>query len=159
MRLPIGTSEDAGHAADTSFYHAKHTGKPLTSASILQEVIGQAEKNLGWLLASAAELVKREQAYWSKDCRWPSGGRVGRVRRNTSNRPVRDLLTEAAVNPKTLRRACIVVSSLTRTMLKALASSKGDDLAPNQSQLAWLLATFVSACGEVGVLPVIMCPT
>jgi hypothetical protein len=141
-----------------SFYHAKYTGKPSTSASVLQEVVAQAEKNLGWLIASPSVLVKRHAEYWTKKFTCPAGGKVPRLRRIKPGSSARDLLEQAASNSRTRRRACIVVSSLTKGALRELAKSNGIDLKPYQSQLAWLLATFVSACRDAGVDPVIMCP-
>jgi hypothetical protein len=155
----IGLATSPSAEPVLTFYHAKHTGKPSTSASVLQEVIGQAEKNLGWLGSSPDTIKARDKDVWSKPYKWPGGGTVGRVRRKRAKKKsVAEILCDVAANPKTKRRACIVVSSLTRTILKRLAGSKGIDLKPNETQLAWLLAMFVSGCADAGVQPVIMCP-
>jgi hypothetical protein len=141
-----------------SFYHAKYTGKPSASASVLQEVIGQAEKNIGWLTASPDVLEDRARRVWAKPYKWPAGGSVRRIRRKIKNQSVAEVLCEVAANPKTRRRVCIVASSLTQAKLAELATSSGKALKPYEAQLAWLLSVFVSSCAEAGVEPVIMCP-
>ncbi|MEI7291795.1 hypothetical protein WCQ02_06565 [Paraburkholderia tropica] len=163
LKPPSATS-----GAEVSWLHAKVKGTlsgGTTSASNLQDVIGQAVKNLGRLRLSRKVVTsaKRNVAWAGKyvfpetnvttgiDCFMPHA-RIGTLPAFI------DQLDEAASDPRTRYRVCIVVPTLSRDHItKEFAKLGTSAAAPEVVQLFWILSGFMQSCLEVHAQPVVRC--
>jgi hypothetical protein len=140
-----------------SFYHAKH-GSTTLGASALHIAVSQAIKNLGRMNLSTASVTEKA-AKWESDYRAPhvdtSIPRLCKGDMAALHQKVRDV----AHASDTIRRVCIVASSLNRSALVAAfeAIGRGEPPKPHFIQLYWLLTGFFSACLEVNGFPYVFC--
>lgn len=145
------------------------------SASGLQEVVGQAVKNLGRLRLrrnseGVAGINGRESA-WLESYQWPddlsktTAGFQRLCKLPGGSRPAAsdmsamfDDFDAAARNPNTIYEVALVVPNYRLTTLtnifKKLGKSNCSNTAP---QVFWLLSGYISSCMEVGAKPAIYC--
>lgn len=181
---------DAGAttAPEVRWYHAKvkrvkdrangadlpmNSSDGSRSASGLQEVVGQAVKNLGRIrMNSKNEDVKKRRKEWGKIYQWPDKSKVSssmqRLRRapqahagSSATSQVTAFLDAydlATANPHTIFEVALVVPNYQKATLEQsfnkLGTKKGTQTA---AQMFWLLSGFMHSCLEVGVRPVIYC--
>jgi hypothetical protein len=136
-----------------TFVHCKH-GDLTSSASALHVPIGQALKNL-------SRMYRPLEAYESKlDAKWTGlyAGSFPRIRRGLDTEDARIALSEAIGDPNAQRKVVLVISSISlHGIREELENLKGGNGRPHVSQLLWLLATFMAACREHGVVIRIVC--
>ena len=124
------------------------------SASALQEVVGQAIKNLAFLRRDASDpTFAAEVATWSGMCTLPKRARIPRLRKGSKpDLKVKDILKSELAQ----HEVAIVVPSYSRKLLERelpLILSGGAE--QYTIQLFWLLSGFAQACLEVGATPLI----
>lgn len=124
------------------------------SASALQEVVGQAIKNLAFLRRDASDpTFAAEVVTWSGVCTLPKPARIARLRKGTQP----DLKVMAILQSELAQHeVAIVVPSYSKKLLEQelpLILSGGAD--QYTIQLFWLLSGFTQACLEVGATPLI----
>lgn len=148
----IGVSDDK-----VSFFCSKHKDS-TDSASDFQDVVGQALKNL-------ANLAPTQQQLAGKVVSWGGLYQTSNIPRLRSNNgPVQDAINVWTTNensPNFERTMCLVVDFLSyqrfEGQLHAMAATYPRNIDSELYQRLWLLSSFVSACLDMGVRPLIYC--
>ena len=125
------------------------------SASSLQEVVGQAIKNLAFLRRDPSDPTYiAETKRWSNECTLPVKSKIQRLRRG-SKPDVK--VSKIVQNASAQHEVAIVVPTYSKKQLKKqlmlINSGKANQ---HTIQLFWLLSGFTHACLEVGVNPLII---
>lgn len=134
---------------------------PSLSASDLEEVVGQAIKNLARLRlrTSDPEFSGRHNTWMSETCALPSKSRIARLRRLGGLRRKADIearFDAAAIDPHAVHEVAIVVPNYSKTQVESeLAKIAAGDAQPSVLQMFWLLSGFMHACLEVGAKPLV----
>ncbi len=137
------------------FIHCKHGKKTTSSASGLQEPIGQAVKNLSRMFRGLDFFTPKIVGKWSQKY---SKYQIPRIRRGASAADLKAALTTVLGDPNTERSVILVLSSLSLKKLReAFNDLKAGTAKPHVSQLLWILSSLISACREHGVRPHIIC--
>ncbi|OYU45944.1 MAG: hypothetical protein CFE44_04855, partial [Burkholderiales bacterium PBB4] len=147
--LPVGAK------AQKAALKAMGSLKGSLSASSLQEVVGQAIKNLAFLRRDSSETeFTKEVDRWAETCELAEPAKIPRVRRG-SKKPGDEVATILA-DPSVRHEVAIVVPAYSK---KRLATEFGKiELGTADQecvQMFWLLSGFTQACLEVGVTPLI----
>lgn len=124
------------------------------SASSLQEVVGQAIKNLAFLRRDDTDPTFAEELQrWTEKCTLPKPSNITRLRRGSDPGGQVRTITQAA----TLQHeVAIVTPAYSRKKLVQEFGRIASGKAPQHAiQLFWLLSGFTHACLEVGVRPLI----
>ncbi|WP_321877355.1 hypothetical protein [Paraburkholderia bannensis] len=145
--------------------------RPMRSASKLQEVVGQATKNLGRVrLQSSDKDVAARIDLWDKVYAWPDGQKLvsamPRLRKLPSGLPtdatkrVEKFLAACATagsSPLTRVEVALVIPNYSKKNFVTAFKKLGTTTASTTPQLFWLLSGFMSNCIEANVTPVIYC--
>lgn len=136
------------------FLHCKHKTES-SSASDLQEPIGQAVKNLSRMSLGSTEFNEKADNKWNRNY---STTHIARIRRGKSVLEVKEAFGSVLGDPNTERSVVLILSSISLKHVRdEFALLKASNARPHVSQLLWLLSWFVSACREHGVRPHIIC--
>jgi hypothetical protein len=186
----VSLSNTSSNGRILRWYHAKlhrHYAKadtarknPLTvsvsagmrSASKLQEVVGQAVKNLGRVrLQQPDQDIDDRVELWKEDYAWPDGKKLvsamPRLRKcpaglsaNATTR-IKAFLKECAAagnSPITRVEVALVIPNYSKARLENSFKKLGAaSMAKTTPQVFWLLSGFMSNCIEANVTPVIYC--
>ncbi len=139
-----------------TLYHAKH-GDKTTSASAFHEVVGQAIKNLGRLEVVEEDLEKKARVWKGK---WKAKAcGIARMRRGKGASSFIKAYLEASASPSEIKRVAIVTSFASKKDIQAILAdaAAGNATKAHETQLIWLLVSFVSACRDRGAEPVVFC--
>lgn len=142
-----------------TFYHAKH-GKLSLGAGAFHISVSQAEKNLGRLaLPEAAMDIKFDgwEAEPYKNERKVTA--IARLMRGGPRTDIEQHIARLRNSPEVVRRVSIVTSSLSKKAVEDsfTAIKNGNRPTAHFVQLYWLLASFFSACAEVGAAGYVIC--
>lgn len=148
----IGVSDDK-----VTFFCSKHKDS-TDSASDFQDVVGQALKNL-------ANLAPTQQQLAGKVASWDGPYQTSNIPRLRSiSGTVQDAINVWMANensPNFERTMCLVVDFLSYTrfegQLNNMAATYPNNIDSELYQRLWLLSSFVSACLDMGVRPLIYC--
>jgi hypothetical protein len=124
------------------------------SASALQEVVGQAIKNLAFLRRETSDpTFAAEVATWSGICTLPKPARIARLRKGSQP----DLKVMTILHSELAQHeVAIVVPSYSKKLLeRELPLILSGGASQYTIQLFWLLSSFTHACLEVGATPLI----
>jgi len=134
--------------------------QPSLSASDLEEVVGQAIKNLARLRISTkdGEFPVRHRTWVSGKCSLPTKNSITRLRRlgtlNISD--IKNRFDATAADPLAVYEVAIVVPNYSKTKLEAeLKKIPSGQASPFVLQAFWLLSGFMHACLEVGARPLV----
>jgi hypothetical protein len=136
------------------------SSQPSLSASALEEVVGQAIKNLARLRIASTdtEFPARHTTWVSKNCNMPHKSGIPRMRRLGKLKTVdiaRHFDTTAA-DPLAVYEVAIVVPNYSKKHLEAeLADISKGTASASVLQAFWLLSGFMHACLEVGAKPLV----
>jgi hypothetical protein len=134
------------------FYHGKH-GALTTSASKLQDVIGQAIKNLSRLHSGYPEFETKWQDSWSG----LYDGAFPRLRKGEEAGLLAGIRSVVG-SVRTQREVVLVLSFMSKAEIEAeLDELRRGEARPHIAQLLWFLSAFVGSCREHAVLPRIVC--
>lgn len=130
------------------FYHAKYSTKNF-SASAFQEVVAQAQKNIGNFNFNQSLDTKTKKVGEKY-----AATNIPRLRKGTSSRALIKKLQSTFNSPQTTKELAIVVNFMSKgeldMQLKLLAKGK----AKNEAiQILWLLSTLFSECITRGIVP------
>ncbi|ABC35964.1 hypothetical protein [Burkholderia thailandensis] len=134
---------------------------PSLSASDLEEVVGQAIKNLARLRISTSdpEFSGRYDTWVSKTCALPSSSSIDRLRRLgklPAKADIKKRFDAAAADPHAVYEVAIVVPNYSKKAVEGeLAKIKTGKAQPSVLQMFWLLSGFMHACLEVGAKPLV----
>ena len=151
--------------ARISFIHSKH-GKKSTSASNLHDVVGQGIKNLGNMFFSQEQI-------WSVKFNNGSNGKffknynnngiqtqISRIRLGSSNPvDIENYLKKLLSKPNLYRQCILSCSFLSKKAIEQefRKIQNNQEVSGHITQLFWILSSFVYACKEKGVIPIIYC--
>lgn len=138
-----------------AFLHAKYVDSPGLSASNLHDVIGQAQKNLGYLQPDDSILT-------GKMTKW--GRTYNNANQKTSisrlvippkgGQSLQDAYTKCLGQPNTKKRVRLVITSISKSTLSdALAKLKaGTPFARKAEtiQILWFVSSLIAACQDRG---------
>lgn len=148
-------------------------GRPLTpraygpvslerslSATDLQEVVGQATKNMARLRISSSDtaFAQRGERWLNQNCTLPAASSITRLRRGAiaNIRDMEALFDLAATNPMSTYEVAIVVPNYSSAHLtNELGNIQAGTASLSTIQAFWLLSGFMHACLEVGARPLI----
>jgi hypothetical protein len=124
------------------------------SASSLQEVVGQAIKNLAFLRRDAKDsTLQTEAERWKGKCTLPVQSEIMRVRRGDD---AIGKLKKIVGNALAKHEVAIVIPTYSKAKLeKEFNQIQSGQAEQTTIQLFWLLSGFTHACVEVGVVPII----
>lgn len=131
-----------------------------SSASNLQEVVGQALKNLSRLRVTELdhEFAPRRDKWLTEYCVLPTKGQIKRLRRpiNLNSGKLDAIFDDASSNPTALYEVGIVIPNYSLRYLKDEMEkiSVGKASQP-VLQAFWLLSGYMHACLEVGAQPIV----
>lgn len=144
-----------------SLFAAKHKGLCF-SASAFQEVVGQAQKNLGEFFPSEGTLEKKRDK-WSKNY-IQSGVNTSIRRVRTEGKTAEDAVSlwKKALNSANYRRdAYLVIDFISKQRLTScLQKLKDGENIPEKKEaipILWLLSAFISACQNMNIAVHITC--
>jgi hypothetical protein len=136
------------------FIHCKH-GARSTSASALQEPIGQAIKNLSRMNRGSEEFALKTDNKWNTNYTTTN---IPRIRNGVTDAELKRAFVTVLSNPSTERAVMLVLSGLSiRQLHGEFTALRQGTARPHVSQLLWLLAEFIGACREHAVRPQIIC--
>lgn len=136
------------------FIHCKHA-EESTSATALQEPIGQAIKNVSRMNRGSEEFARKTDNKWNTDY---ASTDIRRIRRGATEDELKRAFVTVLNNPSTERAVVLVLSGLSiRQLNEEFTNLRQGTARPHVSQLLWLLAEFIGACREHAVRPQIIC--
>ncbi|RZJ36564.1 MAG: hypothetical protein EOO51_00145 [Flavobacterium sp.] len=158
------SKEWADHIGLTSdkimFFHSKYKDA-LYSASAFQDIVGQAQKNLGNLTPQDFQLeLKRE--FWGRDYNAPNvQTNIPRLRKGSS---VDDFITQfkqTSLNPNHQREVYLALNFISKAGLqeKLYQLRDGEPFAERNEiiQILWFISSLINSCHEVGAEVYIYC--
>jgi hypothetical protein len=149
---------------DVTFFHLKHNEKGL-SASNLQEVFGQAQKNFGYLQLTT-EMIEQRREKWSKNYIFKKvQTSIKRMRKSPPGKgTIDDLIAHASQttsNPNVRRKVFVVVNFISKSELsKMLAGLKKGKVFKNDGvilQMLWLIHGNLALASDLGAEFRILC--
>jgi len=152
----IGIRQD-----EITFYHLKYRD-PALSASSLEEVFGQAQKNFGFLELTD-EMVEYRAARWSGNYHLPL---IPRIRKYINNgqspiNSIRTSINKASLSSNIKRRVHVVINFLSKSDLKAALLKVKEGETFNQRgvtlQILWFVNSLLSSANENNVQFKILC--
>lgn len=124
------------------------------SASNLQEVVGQAIKNLAFLRRDSSDpTFAAETARWGEHCTLPEKAKIPRLRRGKD--PHTKLRTISAAPTARHEVAIVIPAYSKKTLADEFSRIESGSAEQHSIQLFWLLSGFTHSCLEVGVTPLI----
>lgn len=139
-----------------AFYHAKWKGSQL-SASDLQDIIGQAQKNLGNIIPQDNQLDKKHQL-WENNY---AGTQIKRLRKGSQIDDAINEYKRIRFMPNLRKQVYIVVNFISKSELKDRLQKlkKGEDFKEKNEviQILWFVSSLISSCHEVNVETYIIC--
>ncbi|WP_426343931.1 hypothetical protein ACN9MU_00020 [Pseudoduganella sp. R-32] len=151
--------ERAGQPLSDKEYGPVSLSRSL-SASDLQEVVGQATKNLSRLRISSSEATfdQRCQRWLVEHCSLPRASSIARVRRGAvaDLNAMRTMFDTTASDPMAVYEVALVVPNYSAAYLTAeLGNIRAGTAGLSTIQAFWLLSGFMHACLEIGARPLI----
>ena len=139
-----------------TFFHSKWKDTIL-SASAFQDIVGQAQKNLGNLSPSPTQLEKKV-SFWKGD--YPSS-KIARLRNGNNINDGVDRYKLLMNNPNLKREVNLVINFISKSSLenKLIKLKNGESFKEKNEviQILWLISSLISSCKEVGVDVYISC--
>lgn len=138
--------------ARVRFLHCKFSRKS-TSASQLQEVVAQALKNIGRTSFSKDEITKKVKSWENLY----SKSKIKRVRSQHTQIQIDTIISNIIQSPHSEKEIALVVPYISKNELETAFKEieQGRPVRNHIPQLIWLLSTFISACKENGIRPII----
>lgn len=137
-----------------NFIHSKH-GEETTSASKLHDVVGQGIKNLGNMIFSKRDFLKK---YQSKFNTTYSNSQIQRTRKRDQGEL--DDYIDSLLSDYKLHRKCILnCSFISKSAIEqAFQNIKNNTNVTGHSiQLMWIISSFAHAAKDMNIIPIIYC--
>ncbi|MCW8309921.1 hypothetical protein ABTW24_24530 [Sphingobacterium thalpophilum] len=146
------------HHNEISFYHCKYNDNAL-SASYLQEVFGQAQKNLGYLELSDEDVEYRESRWSDTYTLNKVTTKIKRIRRCEKPyipiQSIKESIRKASESGNLKRSVYVVINFLSKTELSlSLHRLKNGEKFENKGvtlQILWFVNAVLSSANEIGV--------
>jgi hypothetical protein len=149
------------HQDEICFYHCKHDNLGL-SASKLEVIFGQAQKNLGFLELTD-EMVEYRRQRWTSNYAEPS---IPRIRKCVTNgqtpiESVKNSIQKASMSGNLKRSVFIVINFLSKAQLtEGLGKVKNGETFHHKGvtlQILWFVNSLLSTANELNVQLRIIC--
>ncbi|MFG0396644.1 hypothetical protein ACF8LH_23040 [Pseudomonas sp. zbq_4] len=139
--------------------HSKASQKTSHGASAMQEVIGQAIKNIGKTHLGEKELYEKKRLWTSPYKTKHVTTSINRITSKTKDlKQLSRIISKVTSSPKTTKVVAIAVNFMEKSQIdKIYQKAQKSKLASHETQLIWLLSSFVSSCIESGARPQILC--
>lgn len=142
-------------------YHAKYKKKVGLSASNLQDVIGQAQKNLGNVIPDAARLANKKNS-WQKNFKLDSHQtKIAKMRKGDTVDNGLKVYQQKLNSSKVHFEISLVINYLSKEQImrnfRALRDGGKVEKKAQVIQLLWFISSFVHGCKEMGIKPFIIC--
>lgn len=151
--------------------HSKAKQKTSHGASEMQEVVGQAIKNLGKVILSDTNIDVKKNLWtkgYSPSIKTPKGqpkkesfnSKINRIRYHSNIKfdHIKKHILDIMSSPNCQREVVLAVNFVKKSHIDNLIiKAKDKNLTSHESQLLWLMSSFVSSCVEVGVRPKVLC--
>ncbi|MNK04813.1 hypothetical protein D3C87_226860 [compost metagenome] len=143
------------------FYHSKYNTSNA-SASAFQDIVGQAQKNLGNLSAQEYRLQAKKD-FWGTDYVSSTGvqTKIARLRKGTTVDDAIKQFTEAVNNPNFKKDVVLVINFISKASLTLwLQNLKyGVDFTEKNEaiQILWFISSLISSCYEAGAGITVCC--
>ena len=143
-----------------SFFHSKYKDSAF-SASAFQDIVGQAQKNLGNLSPVDNQLQSKSEL-WSK--KYILGGiksNISRIRKGDSSELAIKVFKELKTYPNLSKKIYLVINFISKTELidrvNKLISDESFRERNEVIQILWFVSSLISSCYEVGAESYILC--
>jgi hypothetical protein len=143
-----------------SFFHSKYKDSNF-SASDFQDIVGQAQKNLGNLSPSDNQWqMKRD--FWGKDYKLNKiTTKIKRIRKGTSAADAIEYFKNLKTQPNLTKKVYLVINFISKSEL----ADRLDKLKNNEKfnerneviQILWFVSSLISSCNEVSAETYIIC--
>lgn len=162
----LGSKEWADHfiienseTPKITLVHSKASKKTSHGASAMQEVVGQAIKNIGKTHLGEKEFSEKKRLWTSPYKTKHVTTSINRITSQTKNlKQLSRIISKVTSSPKTTKIVAIAVNFMERSEIdKIYQKAQKSKLASHETQLIWLLSSFVSSCLESGARPQILC--
>ncbi|WP_145538617.1 hypothetical protein [Yersinia alsatica] len=137
----------------------------------MQEVVGQAIKNLGKVILSDTNIDVKKNLWtkgYSPSIKTPKGqpkkasfnSKINRIKYHSNFKfdHIKKHILDIMSSPNCQREVVLAVNFVKKSHIDDLIiKAKDKKLSSHESQLLWLMSSFVSSCVEVGVRPKVLC--
>ena len=155
-------SDHIGISADRiTFYHSKHKVSK-SSASAFQDIVGQAQKNLGNLSPQGFRIDEKRD-FWKGNYISANGTitLIPRLRTGTSVDDGINCFKEATNNPNLTKEVVLVISFISKNQLSVWLQNLKDGVHFGERneviQILWFISSLVSSCIEANAEVTIAC--
>lgn len=151
----IGINEDS-----ISFFHSKYKESKF-SASAFQDIIGQAQKNLGNLSPSENQWPMKKNLWGEKYKIDKTTTNISRIRKGDSVEELINYFQTLQSYPNLSKRVYLVINFISKKELTdRLAKLKNGEVFRERNeviQILWFVSSLISSCYEVGTDVYILC--
>ena len=142
-------------------YHAKSKDGCGLSASAFQEVIGQAQKNLGNTIPDEERLAKKEKTWGTPFRLDKKESKIPRLIKGDNLKNGLEAYRQRMNSPIGHHEIYLVVDFISKERLfknfVALAEGKKVEQKEQVIQLLWFINSYVNSCREIGFKPYVIC--
>ncbi|WP_159470336.1 hypothetical protein [Dyadobacter sp. 3J3] len=152
----IGISENK-----ISFFHSKHK-IANASASAFQDIVGQAQKNLGNLTPQDFQLESKRNI-WNSTYNSSDGVNtlIARSRRGQNSNQIIDQFKETIKNPYLRKEVILVIDFISKSNLEIYLENLVNGVHFNERnetiQILWFISSLISSCLELNTEVTIYC--
>lgn len=143
------------------FYHSKYKTS-ISSASAFQDIVGQAQKNLGNLNPQAYR-IDEKMAFWKSDYVSKEKGatQIARLRHGASVEDAIDTFKNALNSPYFKKEIILVITFISKAELEGWLDDLQNGIAFAERneviQILWFISSLISSCQEVNAEVSIYC--
>lgn len=143
-----------------SFFHSKYKESKF-SASAFQDIVGQAQKNLG-NLSPADNQWEMKQKFWDRDyvlCK--TATQIHRIRKGSNSDDAIDYFKNLKSQPNLTKKVYLVINFISKLELTdRLQKLKNNEAFKERNeviQILWFISSLISSCNEVSAETYIIC--
>ncbi|MCZ4696496.1 hypothetical protein DWB61_17720 [Ancylomarina euxinus] len=143
-----------------SFFHSKYKESKF-SASAFQDIVGQAQKNLG-NLSPADNQWEMKQKFWDRDYVLDkTTTQIHRIRKGSNSDDAIDYFKNLKAQPNLTKKVYLVINFISKLELTdGLQKLKNNETFKERNeviQILWFISSLISSCNEVSAETYIIC--
>jgi hypothetical protein len=152
----IGVSENR-----IAFFHSKFNTS-YASASAFQDIVGQAQKNLGNLTPQDFQLESKRNI-WNANYNSKEGVNtaISRVRKGASVTDIIEQIKQTTKNPYLSKEVYLVLNFISKSDLESFLDDLVNGVAFNERneviQILWFISSLINSCQELNTEVTIYC--
>ncbi len=143
-----------------SFFHSKYKDSEF-SASDFQDIVGQAQKNLGNLSPVDNQFQSKKELWDRNYVLKGTESKISRTRKGSSSEQAVDYFKELKTSLNITKRVYLVINFISKSELSdRLDKLKRDESFKERNeviQILWFISSLISSCYEVGAESYIIC--